>query len=77
MAYVHRIAVDEVPLHLLDMRRYRRVAVGLRIRFSPAGDAFVRLDLHVYEILADARMECESGYFRDLHWDSSAVVAIR
>ena len=68
VADLHRIPADEVTLHLLDMRRDRRVAVELRIRLTPTDDAVVGGDLHEYPVLGYWRVHYEGLDVLDFHF---------
>ena len=54
--YVKRVAPLQIPRELFHVLLDLRVAIRLGVRFTPAGDAFVRLDLHKQEVLARARI---------------------
>ena len=68
VADLHRVAADEVALHLLDVRRDRRIAVPLRVRLAPTDDSVVGGDLYEHPVLGHRRVHYERFDVLDFHF---------
>jgi len=64
---IERAAADEIGTERFQLGAHRAVAVVLRIRFTPAVDAFVSLNFDEDEIFAPAGMDRIDFDGRDFH----------
>ena len=73
MLDVRGIPADEIALDLVNMRRYLRIPIRLRIALPPAVYPLIRVYLHKAQVLRPPRMNQVVLNIGNLHYERSGL----